>query len=121
MFQIIILSTFICVTSGSIGLCWLILRRGNPIADRLKSVEKPKEQTGQMAEPEDNLAERVAKPLNRLAPPSLNEAQKLQKQLLMAGYFSREAPLIYRAIQMASMFGFPLLVMVICVLLSQSI
>jgi tight adherence protein C len=120
MFQIIILSTFICVCLGSIGLYWLISRRGNPIVDRLKSVEKPKEAAGSTTEPEDNLAERVAKPLNRLAPPSINESEKLQKQLLMAGYFSHEAPSVYRAIQMASMFGLPLLAMGICLLLSQS-
>ncbi len=121
MLLLIIISTFICITFSSIGFYWLIARRGNPIIERLKPAEKPKGEAGLTFPlvPEENLAQRVAKPLNRLAPPSVNEAHKLQKQLLMAGYFSRNAPPVYRAIQMASMFGFPILVMLGCLLLSQ--
>ncbi len=123
MLLIITILTFVCITLGSIGLYWLIAGRGNPIIDRLKSAEKPKEEAGQSIsiDPEENLAERVARPLNRLAPPSVNQAQKLQKQLLMAGYFSRNAQSVYRAVQMAAMLGFPVLVMGVCLLLTQSI
>jgi tight adherence protein C len=40
-------------------------------------------------------------PLNKLLPPSATEAKKLQKQLMHAGYRSAEAPIIYRALQLA--------------------
>src|ERR1051326_4345074 len=112
MLLLIIISTFICITLGCIGLYWLLARRGNPVFERLKSTERSKEEATPVSAgaPEENLAERVARPLNRLAPPSVSEAQKLQKQLLMAGYFSRNAPSVYRAIQLASMLGFPGLV-----------
>ena len=56
------------------------------------------------------------KPLNKLLPPSATEAKKLQKQLMHAGYRSAEAPIVYRAIQLASMAGFPLLVAGVCAL-----
>lgn len=126
MLPLIILSTFICITFGCIGLYWLIARRGNPILERLKPAGKPKEPKQEAGpaisiEPEENLAERVAKPLNRLAPPSVNEAHKLQRQLLMAGYVSHNAPSVYRAIQMAAMFGLPLLAAVTCLLLAQPV
>jgi tight adherence protein C len=68
--------------------------------------------------PEDSaaseLAQRLASPLNKLLPPSATEAKKLQKQLMHAGFRSAEAPIIYRAIQLISMAGFPLMVAVVC-------
>ena len=64
--------------------------------------------------PAAELAQRLAKPLNKLLPPSATEAKKLQKQLMHAGFRSAEAPIIYRAIQLASMAGFPLLVAGVC-------
>ena len=55
----------------------------------------------------------------RLAPPSAAEAKKLQKQLMQAGFRSETAPIIYRAIQLAALFGFPGAVAVGCVLLAK--
>ncbi len=122
MLLIIVFSTFICTVLGFTGLYWLLTRR-NPIAERLKQSEKAKEEFSPTAsaEPTENLAERVAKPLNRLAPPSINEAQKLQKQLLMAGYFSHNAPSVYRGLQLSAMFGFPAIALVACLLLAQPV
>lgn len=123
MLLLIIISTFIFITSSSIGLYWLIARRDNPIIERLKPTDKLKKEmeSAISIDPEENLAERVAKPLNRLAPASVNEAQKLKKQLMMAGYFSRNSQSVYRAIQMASMVGLPIITVVTCLLLSQSV
>src|ERR1044071_9668117 len=42
------------------------------------------------------LAERMAAPFQRLAPPSAAEARKLQKQLMNAGYRSDSGPVIFR-------------------------
>lgn len=53
------------------------------------------------------LFERIARPLNRIAPPSLKDANKLQKQMLMAGYFSHHAPFVFRGIQLLGMVALP--------------
>jgi tight adherence protein C len=122
MLSIIVSLTFISCVLGIAGIYWLFSRRTS-IMDRLETVEKTKEEALQtaLAEPSENLAERVAKPLNRLAPPSVTEAQKLQKQLLMAGYFSHKAPSIYRGIQLAALIGLPAITGLICLLLAQPI
>lgn len=123
MLLLIISSTFICATFGILGLYWLIVPRGNSIARRLKSAAQLKEdkESAQSIEAKENLAERIAKPIHRLAPPSAAEGEKLQRQLLMAGYFSHQAPLIYRAIQLASMAGFPILAAGACFLAGLSL
>ncbi|MDX2034501.1 MAG: type II secretion system F family protein [Blastocatellia bacterium] len=123
MLAFIMISTFICITFGSIGLYWAMMRRGNAIAARLQPMEKIRAETAPPAvsDPGEGLAEKVTKPLTRLAPPSATEAQKLQKLLLQAGYYSHNAPAIYRGMQLASMFGFPLLTAIVCLLLAQPI
>jgi hypothetical protein len=60
--------------------------------------------------PVTHLAERLAAPLSRLAPPSAAEAKKLQKQLMHAGFRSESAPIIYRGIQFMVMAGLPAIV-----------
>ena len=57
--------------------------------------------------PVAEFAERMAAPFSRLLPASAAEARKLQKQLMQAGFRGPDAPAIYRAIQLASMIGFP--------------
>jgi tight adherence protein C len=59
--------------------------------------------------------------LNKLLPPSATEAKKLQKKLMHAGFRSAEAPIVYRAIQLASMAGFPLLVAGVCALTGRAL
>ena len=49
-----------------------------------------------------NWPQRLASPLSKLLPPSAAEAKKLQKQLMQAGFRSASAPIIFRAIQLAS-------------------
>ncbi|MFN0086072.1 MAG: type II secretion system F family protein [Blastocatellia bacterium] len=123
MLEFIMISTFIFAMSGSIGIYWLIARRGNAILERLQPMEGGKKAVESPAaiDPGEGLAEKVTKPLNRLAPPSATEAQKLQKQLLQAGYFSHKAPAIYHGIQLAAMFGLPLLTAILCLIFAQSI
>jgi tight adherence protein C len=67
------------------------------------------------------LAQRLAQPLNKLLPPSATEAKKLQKKLMHAGFRSAESPIIYRAIQLVSMAGFPLLVAGVCALTGRAL
>jgi tight adherence protein C len=61
----------------------------------------------------------LASPLNKLLPPSAAEAQKLQKQLMQAGFRSSGAPSIYRAVQLATMAGLPAIVALACAILAR--
>jgi len=65
------------------------------------------------------LAQRLASPLNRLAPPSAAEAKKLQKKLMQAGFRSPNSPITYRAIQLSVLAGFPGIVALGCALMAR--
>jgi len=86
-----------------------------------KEVSGPSAQVAVMPDerPATEIAQRLAQPLNKLLPPSATEAKKLQKQLMHAGYRSAEAPLIFRALHVASMAGFPLFVAAVCALTAR--
>jgi tight adherence protein C len=108
---IIAISTFIFTALVVMTLYWLMFRQVSASTERLGQLDDPR---GGVAEAniEGNsiatIAERVAEPINRLVPPSASEVQKLQKQLMQAGYRSPNAPIIYRATQLILMFGLPL-------------
>lgn len=107
-----------------LGVYWLLYKPQSAATERLRRMGVTKEAGGApsvqsvVATPDDRpaaeLAQRLAQPLNKLLPPSATEAKKLQKQLMHAGYRSAEAPIIYRAIQVCSMAGFPLTVAAVC-------
>lgn len=128
MILIIAISTFVCISLAMLGVYWLLykpqsaaterLRRlgGKEVgghADSVQSVVLPDES------PAAEIAQRLAQPLNKLVPASATEAKKLQKQLMHAGFRSAEAPLIFRAIHLASMAGFPLIVAGVCALTAR--
>jgi tight adherence protein C len=107
------------------GVYWLLNRPQSAATERLKrlgetnsdqipvSVSIIEEHAG------GKFAERIAAPLNRLVPPSAAEVQKLQKQLMHAGFRTRNAPIIYRSIQLATLAGFPAAVALTCALLAR--
>jgi tight adherence protein C len=106
------------------GVYWLLYRPQSAATERLKqlgarstAVASPGliGDEGRGAE----LAQRLALPLSRLLPPSAAEAKKLQKQLMQAGFRSAGAPLVYRAIQIATMAGFPAAVAIACAILAR--
>jgi tight adherence protein C len=126
MLIIIALSTFVCITLGMMGVYWLMYRPQSAATERLKrlgaregSATAPS--LGMTDDRSAEIAQRLASPLNRLLPPSATEARKLQKQLMHAGFRSAEAPIIYRAIQLGTMAGFPALVAVVCAVLARPI
>ena len=128
MLLIIAISTFVCISLGMLGLYWLVYRPQSAATERLRRMAGKDggaiSQAGQsVVLPEESaatdIAQRLASPLNKLLPPSATEARKLQKQLMHAGFRSPEAPIIYRAIQLASMAGFPLVVAGVCALLAR--
>ena len=122
---IITVSIFVCVTLGVLGLYWLMFRPTSAATERLKSLGGAGAGAGAAATlaPEDSpvgaLAERVASPLQRLAPPSAAAARKVQKELMNAGFRSEGGPVIYRAVQLLSLAGFPAAVALGCAVLGR--
>jgi tight adherence protein C len=112
---IITISIFVCVTLAVMGLYWLMFRPTSAATERLKSMGGAGGVSGVVGttsvEVEESavgaLAERMASPLQRLAPPSAAEARKVQKELMHAGFRSESAPVIYRGIQLLSLVFFP--------------
>jgi tight adherence protein C len=130
MILIIAISTFVCISLGMLGVYWMIYRPQSAATERLRRLGGSNEgsitqsaQSVVMLEdrPAAELAQRLAQPLNKLLPPSATEAKKLQKKLMHAGFRSAEAPIVYRAIQLASMAGFPLLVAGVCALTGRAL
>ncbi|MFN2515306.1 MAG: type II secretion system F family protein [Pyrinomonadaceae bacterium] len=125
MLLVITISTFVCISLGMMGVYWLLYRPQSAATERLKrlggqstagtSTSLSIDEEGRGAE----LAERLASPLSRLLPPSAAEAKKLQKQLMQAGFRSSTAPVVYRAVQIAMMAGFPAMVAFACALLAR--
>jgi len=109
------------------GAYWLLYRPQSASTQRLKRLGERGTTTAQSPSPislDDNqqtseLAERLASPLNRLLPPSAAEAQKLQKQLMQAGFRSPGAPVMYRALQLFALAGFPALIALVCAVLAR--
>jgi tight adherence protein C len=118
MILIITLSIFVCVTLLALGAYWLVARPASAATERLRRMGEV-ERSGRGAAAGGTLspvgegaggatlAERVAAPLQRLAPPSAAEAKKLQKQLMQAGYRAPSAPMTFRAVQFGVMAGLP--------------
>jgi len=125
MILIITLSIFVCVTLLAVGAYWLVARPASAATERLRRMgELDRSGGAAVAHALDDsggttLAERVAAPLGRLAPPSAAEAKKLQKQLMQAGYRKPGAPVTYRAIQFAVMAGLPGAVALACALFAR--
>ncbi|HKX27747.1 MAG TPA: type II secretion system F family protein [Blastocatellia bacterium] len=112
---LVTLSVFIFITLAGIAVYLLLFRRQNTLFDRLQPSKPAK--GGPISEnPEvaEGFAERMTKPIQRLAPPSVTEAEKLQKQMMQAGYLAHNAPSIFHAIQLAAMFGLPLVTALAC-------
>jgi len=128
MLLIIAISTFVCISLGMLGVYWLLYKPQSAATERLRRMGGSREGVATQSAPavvvpEDGaateLAQRLATPINKILPPSATEAKKLQRQLMHAGFRSAEAPMIYRAIQLASMAGFPLTVAGVCALTAR--
>jgi tight adherence protein C len=108
---LIAVSTFVCIAFAVMAVYWLMFRPVSATATRLKELEDSPSNVTTSIEPNSvaSLAERLAEPINRLVPPSAANAQKLQKELMQAGFRGAHAPSVYRAIQFLSMITCPLL------------
>jgi len=130
MILIITLSTFAFITLAVMGIYWLMFRPASAATERLRrmsetgggSIRAGGVDLSATATSDDGmtaLAERMAKPFHRLAPPSAAEAKKLQKQLMQAGYRSPNAPVIFRAIQISVLVSLPGMVALGCAVLAR--
>ena len=127
MILLIAISIFVCISLGMLGVYWLLYRPQSAATERLRGLAGKAGGATDNAQPlvmpdespAADIAQRLAQPINKLVPASANEARKLQKQLMHAGFRSPEAPIIYRAIQVASMAGFPLIVAGVCALMAR--
>lgn len=129
MLIIIAISTFVCISLGMLGVYWLLYKPQSAATERLRRLGGKEggiatsNAQAAVVIPEDSpatdIAQRLANPLNKLLPPSATEAKKLQKQLMHAGFRSQEAPIIYRAIQIATMAGLPLMVAGVCAVMAR--
>jgi tight adherence protein C len=115
MLLLIIVLTFGCFALTVMSVYWLLARPTGVVNARLESMDPS------LALVENNpltvMAERVAEPLNRIAPISAIDAAKLQKQLLQAGYRSQDAATAFRAIQITLTIGLPSLALTACFIL----
>ncbi|MDQ5847065.1 MAG: type II secretion system F family protein [Acidobacteriota bacterium] len=119
---IIAISTFVCIAFGVMAFYWLMFRPASATADRLRELDdsRPLTETQTIEHnPVTTLAERLAEPLSRLAPPSAASAHKLQKQLMQAGFRSPLSPSVYRSTQLLLMLAFPGLVLLVWTFLAR--
>jgi len=123
MLLIITLSTFICFSLVVMGVYWLAVRPQSASTERLRRLGERGAGIASAAIAEDRpvaeFAEKIAAPLNRLVPPSAAEAKKLQKQLMQAGYRSQNAPVVFRAIQLATLICLPGAVAFACAIFTR--
>jgi tight adherence protein C len=117
MLILIIMLTFGCLALGAMSLYWLVARPTNVVTARLETMDPSLAFVENS--PVTMMAERVAEPLNRIVPISAIEAQKLQKQLLQAGYRSQDAAMAFRAIQLTLIVAFPSLAATVCFILQR--
>ena len=117
MLILIVLLTFASLTLGVMSLYWLFGRTPNTVEARLDIVDPS------LIAVENNpltTMTRAAEPINKIVPISAVEAQKLQKQLLHAGYASPDAAIAYRAIQLLTFATLPTVVVLFCFTMSWS-
>ena len=126
MLLIITISTFICITFGVMAVYWLLHRPQSAATERLRKLGQGASVNATSAtltddRPVADIAEKIAAPINKLLPVSASEARKLQKQLMQAGYRSPEGPMVFRAIHLGAMLGFPAMVAVGCAMLAKPV
>lgn len=121
--DIISISVFGFTVFCAVGLYWLLTSKSNSANERLKDLRK--DSSAASVEVKESVTERivqrVAEPVNRIAPPSAVEARKLQKKLMHAGFRSPNAPIIYRAIQTVCLVGIPTITVFVLLTMGRSL
>lgn len=113
MLVLITAVTFIIASSLVFYLQYVLMRKRNPLADRLSDLEKsnPFRAYGESvltSQPETGI-EKVLEPLSRLIPKSPKEVGRTSQKLMRAGYRNRSAVTIFFGIKMAIIIAAPLI------------
>ncbi len=123
---IITISIFVCVTLGVMALYWIVFRPQSAATERLRRMGEGGFGGAAASAPlilEDSpvssIAEKMARPLHKFAPPSAAEVKKLQKKLMQAGYRAPNATVVFRALHLSSMVMFPAFVALGCAMLGR--
>jgi tight adherence protein C len=123
METIIPISIFVFVVLGGISAYWILSSQSSTANKRLKDLRKQEE--GEAPAVSESrvvkMAERVAEPINRIAPPSVSGSSSLHKRLMHAGYRAPNAPVIYHAIQLLCLVSFPLITVIVLVMLGRAL
>jgi tight adherence protein C len=103
MLILITILTFILATSLVFYLQYALMKRRNPLSDRLSDLEKSNPfkayAEASLLARQESPAERVFEPLSKLMPKSPNEVSNTTKKLMRAGYRSRSATTIFYGIK----------------------
>ena len=106
MLILITVITFILATSLVFYVQYVLMRRKNPLAERLSDLEKsnPFKPYGEslLTSQRETGVERVFEPLSRLIPKSPKEVGATAQKLMRAGYRDKAAVTIFFGIKMAS-------------------
>jgi tight adherence protein C len=117
MLLLIVVLTFGCLALAVMSIYLMLVPPAGIVNTRLETMDPS------LALIENNpvttMAGRVTEPLNRIVPISAVEAEKLQKQLLQAGYRSPDAAATFRAIQITLIIALPTLVATLCFILGR--
>ena len=110
---LIIVLTFLLASSLAFYVQYALLRKRNPLSDRLADLEKsnPFKAYGESiltAQRETNV-ERVFEPLSRLIPKSPSEVSATRRKLMRAGYRNKSAITIFFGIKVVVIILLPLL------------
>jgi tight adherence protein C len=90
-------------------------------ADRDFTADAEAEERASKENQAAEMAKKAAKEINKIAPISASEAKKIEQKLMHAGYRSANATMIFYAIKMVSLVGFPLLVVLILMIIGRAI
>jgi tight adherence protein C len=113
MLFVITALTFIIASSLVFYLQYILMRRRNPLADRLSDLEKsnPFRAYGEsmLTSHQETGVEKVFEPLSRLIPKSPKEVGRTSQKLMRAGYRNRSAVTIFFGMKMAIIIAAPLI------------
>lgn len=123
MESLIAIYVFILGVLLVLGVYWFFMRKPDSAVGRLKALAEQEHPKSQSKSENDlaKIAEQMAKPIQRLAPPSAEQARRLQKKLMYAGYLSPNAVRIYRALQFSFLLVLPLLTLLVWVALGRAV
>jgi tight adherence protein C len=109
------ISVFAFIVLASVGVYFLVSRPQSAANNRLRELRAQdlSSEDRPQSSPVTVFTEKIAEPLNRIAPASMETAGKLQKLLIYAGFRSPKSLIVFRAIQLICLLMFPLIFIIL--------